>query len=134
MGGKIYTPLGAWYHAYKHALEGWSNCLRIELKPFNIEVVVVEPGVIATDFGKVLYESMLNFSADGLYRGMAQAVARITKNTYEKSPASPPSVVPATISRAIMARTSQTRYITGKMSGPLIILRKCLGDRILMPY
>ena len=32
MGGKIYTPLSAWYHATKHALEGWSDCLRIEVK------------------------------------------------------------------------------------------------------
>ena len=38
MGGRIYTPLGAWYHASKHALEGWSDCLRLELKPFNIVI------------------------------------------------------------------------------------------------
>ena len=44
MGGKIYTPFGGWYHATKHALEGWSDCLRIEVKPFGIDVVVVEPG------------------------------------------------------------------------------------------
>lgn len=36
MGGKIYTPLGAWYHATKHAIEGYSDCLRLELKAFNI--------------------------------------------------------------------------------------------------
>jgi len=35
MGGKMYTPMGAWYHATKHALEGWSDCLRLELKPFG---------------------------------------------------------------------------------------------------
>ena len=46
MGGKMYTPLGAWYHATKHALEGWSDCLRLELAPFNINVVVIEPGAI----------------------------------------------------------------------------------------
>ena len=39
VGGKIYTPLGAWYHATKHALEGWSDCLRLELKQFGIDVV-----------------------------------------------------------------------------------------------
>lgn len=39
MGGKIYTPMGSWYHASKHAVEGWSDCLRLELKPFNIDVV-----------------------------------------------------------------------------------------------
>src|SRR5688572_21488236 len=39
MGGKIYTPMGIWYHASKHAVEGWSDCLRLELSPFNIDVV-----------------------------------------------------------------------------------------------
>jgi short-subunit dehydrogenase len=49
MGGKIYTPLGAWYHASKHALEGFSDCLRLELKEFHINVVVLEPGIIQTE-------------------------------------------------------------------------------------
>ena len=44
MGGKIYTPLGAWYHGTKFALEAISDCLRMELKPFGIDVVVIEPG------------------------------------------------------------------------------------------
>ena len=39
MGGKMYTPLGSWYHATKHALEGWSDCLRIELASFGIKVI-----------------------------------------------------------------------------------------------
>ena len=39
MGGKVYTPFGAWYHATKYALEGWSDCLRIELKSFGIDVI-----------------------------------------------------------------------------------------------
>src|SRR5689334_18003170 len=51
MGGKIYTLLGAWYHATKHALEGWSDCLRLELATFGIRVVIVEPGLIETGFG-----------------------------------------------------------------------------------
>lgn len=36
MGGKMYSPMGAWYHATKHALEGWSDCLRLELKPLGL--------------------------------------------------------------------------------------------------
>jgi NADP-dependent 3-hydroxy acid dehydrogenase YdfG len=50
MGGKIYTPLGSWYHATKFALEAISDCLRMELKPFNINVVVIEPGGIQNHF------------------------------------------------------------------------------------
>ena len=59
MGGRLYTPFGAWYHATKHALEGWSDCLRIELKDFGIDVILIEPGAINTDFGSVMMESML---------------------------------------------------------------------------
>ena len=54
MGGKVYTPLGSWYHATKHALEGWSDCLRLELAAFNINVVVIQPGAIQTEFGDVM--------------------------------------------------------------------------------
>ena len=53
VGGRIYSPFGAWYHATKHALEGWSDCLRLETAPFNIAVVLIEPGLIRTDFGDV---------------------------------------------------------------------------------
>ena len=49
MGGRIYTPLGAWYHATKFALEAISDCLRIEVEPFGINVVVIEPGGINTE-------------------------------------------------------------------------------------
>ncbi len=45
--------------------EGWSDCLRLELKDFNINVVVLEPGAIATEFGDVMSESMLNHSGQG---------------------------------------------------------------------
>ena len=50
VGGKIYTPLGAWYHATKHALEGWSDSLRLELAQFGIDVVIIQPGSIKTEF------------------------------------------------------------------------------------
>ncbi|WP_240469920.1 oxidoreductase [Cyclobacterium sp. SYSU L10401] len=62
MGGKIYTPFGAWYHATEFALEGWSDCLRLELKQFGIDVVVVEPGGIKTEWGGIAMESQKKVS------------------------------------------------------------------------
>ena len=56
VGGKIYSPLGAWYHATKHALEGWSDALRIELAQFGIQVSIIEPGAIVTEFTDVMNE------------------------------------------------------------------------------
>ncbi len=62
MGGKVYTPFGAWYHATKYALEGWSDCLRIELKDFGIDVILIEPGVIKTEFQDVMMDSTVERS------------------------------------------------------------------------
>ena len=58
MGGKIWTKFGGWYHATKYAVEGLSDCLRLELQPFGIDVVVVEPGGIKTDWGLIAAENL----------------------------------------------------------------------------
>jgi len=130
MGGKIYTPLGAWYHATKHALEGWSDALRIEVKQFNIDVVIVEPGAIATEFGEVMLEPMLSRSGEGPYSNIAQSMANATRSSYEKKGASsPPSVIANVISKAINAKKPKTRYVAGKMAKPLMFMRKRLSDR-----
>ena len=53
IGGKFYEPLGAWYHATKFAVEGFSDSLRLELAPFGIDVVIIEPGPIRTEWGDI---------------------------------------------------------------------------------
>lgn len=130
MGGKIYTPLGAWYHASKHALEGWSDCLRLELSSFGIDVVVVEPGIIRTDFGRVLEGPMMKFSGEGAYASMARNVARATADSYERSGGSPPRVIADVVSRAVSARRPRTRYVAGRFAAMLIFARKWFGDRV----
>jgi short-subunit dehydrogenase len=129
MGGKIYTPLGSWYHATKHAVEGWSDCLRLELTPFNIDVVIIEPGVIATEFGKVMVEPMLKRSASGAYSRMANAFATAMKS-YDKGGASDPQVIVNLILQAVRARKPKTRYVAGKYAKPMILIRKWFGDRV----
>jgi len=130
MGGKIYTPLGSWYHATKHALEGWSDCLRLELAPFGIDVIIIEPGIITTEFGNVLAGPMLERSGSSAYADMAKAVASATENSSEPGGGSPPSVVAKTISKALKAGKPKTRYAIGKFARPLIFVRKWFGDRI----
>lgn len=130
MGGKMYTPLGSWYHATKHALEGWSDCLRLELAPFGIQVVVVEPGIIATEFGDVASGPLLQRSGAGPYAKLARIVAKATRDAYGKPNASsPPSVIAEVIAQAVAARLPKTRYVAGKMAKPLICIRKWFGDR-----
>ena len=130
MGGRIYTPLGAWYHASKHALEGWSDCLRLELSPFGIDVVVVEPGIIRTDFGNVLEGPMMKFSGEGAYATMARSVAKATADSYGRSGGSPPEVIANVVARAVKADRPRTRYVAGQYASMLIFARKWFGDRI----
>ena len=129
MGGKIYTPLGAWYHATKHAVEGWSDCLRLELKQFGIDVVVVEPGIILTAFGDVLMDPMLERTGEGPYKEFANKVANATKSSYEKGGGSSPLVIAKAISKAINSKKPKTRYVAGKMAKPTMFIRKWFGDR-----
>ncbi len=129
MGGKLHTPLGAWYHSSKHALEGWSDCLRLETRQFGIDVVIVEPGAIATEFGAVLTQPMVDRSGEGAYRRMTLAVAQATNATYNRGGSSPASVVARTISKAIRARRPNTRYVVGKYAKPLLFIRRWLSDR-----
>jgi NAD(P)-dependent dehydrogenase (short-subunit alcohol dehydrogenase family) len=130
MGGKIYTPLGSWYHASKHALEGWSDCLRLELAPFGIDVIVIEPGAIGTEFGEVMLEPMLGRSGDTAYADLARGVAEATRSTYEDGNASPPSVIADVVSKALAADRPRTRYAAGRLARPLMALRKWGGDRV----
>ena len=130
IGGKIYTPLGAWYHASKHALEGWSDCLRLELAAFGIDVVIVEPGLIETEFSGVLTEPMLKRSGNGAYAKLAQLIAGAAKASHRTGPGSSPSVIADTVSKAVEARRPRTRYAAGKFAKPLLIARKWLSDRL----
>lgn len=129
MGGKVYTPLGAWYHATKHALEGWSDCLRLELAPFGIEVVVIEPGLIETGFGDVVAGGIERRSGGGDYARMTQGVVRSTRGAYGQGRGTPPGVVAAVLSRALKARRPRTRYVVGKYAKPMMAMRRWLGDR-----
>ena len=131
VGGKIFTPLGAWYHATKHALEGWSDCLRMELDQFGIDVVIIEPGAIRTEFVDVMNQPMLDRSANGPYEDLAKAVDKAGNETYEnKSRHSGPEAVAESISKAIAASKPKTRYATGKMAGLLLLMRKWMSDRM----
>jgi NAD(P)-dependent dehydrogenase (short-subunit alcohol dehydrogenase family) len=130
MGGKIYTPLGAWYHATKHAVEGLSDGLRLELQPFGIDVIVIEPGIILTDFGAVLEGPLQKFSGKGAYAELAAKVARGTTETYAKGDGSAPQVVADAVSQALKARRPKTRYAVGKYAKLLMGIRKWLGDRM----
>ena len=130
IGGKIYTPLGAWYHATKHALEGWSDCLRLEVAEYGIKVVIVEPGLIETGFGEVVSGSIVKRSASGPYGHLVGKVANSVKNAYGNGRGSDPKVIADVVARAVNSPHPRTRYAAGKYAKMLIRMRVWLGDRL----
>lgn len=129
IGGKIYTPLGAWYHATKHALEGWSDALRFETKPFGIDVIIIEPGGIKTEWGDIAIDSLLERSGDTAYREQAHQLANLMRSANQDA-TSPPSVIAQLISRAVNAQPPHTRYHGGYMAGLALRSRWLLSDRL----
>jgi short-subunit dehydrogenase len=129
MGGKMYTLFGAWYHATKHALEGWSDCLRVELKQFGIDVVVVEPGGIQTAWGGIAMENLEKISAKGPYSEYARKVVKATEELHKKKNLTPVEVLGKEIAKASTVKKPKTRYLKGFMAVPLVFLRRLLSDR-----
>jgi NAD(P)-dependent dehydrogenase (short-subunit alcohol dehydrogenase family) len=130
MGGKMYTPMGAWYHATKYALEGWSDCLRLEVAPHGIDVVLIEPGAINTGFGDPMQQSLKKYSGEGAYAPMAKGMIAASKETYTRATGSPPSVVANAVARAVRSSRPKTRYAVGKYAKLFILVRKLTPDRI----
>ncbi|RYH11229.1 oxidoreductase [Tropicimonas sp. IMCC6043] len=126
MGGKIYTPLGAWYHVTKHALEGWSDCLRLELAEFGIDVVIAEPGLINTGFTAGV-QTHFAASAESAYAGL---IGKLVEAVDSDGASSPPSVISDLVIRAIRADRPRTRYAGGKMARPVLFLRWLISDRM----
>jgi NAD(P)-dependent dehydrogenase (short-subunit alcohol dehydrogenase family) len=129
MGGRIYTPLGGWYHGTKFALEALSDCLRLEAKPFGIDVVVIEPGGIQTEWGDIAAGNLRKVSADGPYAKRADAMAASIGSEAHARRNSPPTVIADAIAKAVTARRPRTRYTAGFGAKPLITLRRVLPDR-----
>lgn len=130
MGGKMYTPMGAWYHATKHAVEGFSDCLRLELKQFNIKVVILEPGIIETEFGDVMVDNISKFSGHTVYGTITNKLVAASKKMYATGGGSKPVIIANTISKIIHSNNPKTRYRVGKWAKPMVWMRIHLGDKL----
>jgi len=125
IGGKFALPLGGWYHASKFALEGYSDALRNEVRQFGIDVVVIEPGGIDSEWEKIAGEEASRISGKGPYADM---VAKFRKIQGRKVP--PPSVVSNMVIKALETARPAVRYSGGMAARPLLFLRRCLSDRM----
>lgn len=130
MGGKITTLFGGWYHATKFALEGWSDCLRMEVRDFGIEVVIVEPGGIKTPWGEIASKQLEETSGQGAYAKNALKASKTSREMYQGNTLSPASLIADTILKATKSKNPKTRYLVGKFAWTFLFLKRVLSDRI----
>jgi NAD(P)-dependent dehydrogenase (short-subunit alcohol dehydrogenase family) len=131
IGGKFGEPFGSWYHATKFALEGLSDCLRPEARPFGIDVIVIEPGAIRTEWVGIAHESLIKMSGDTAYGPYARRHAKMFEQVETSGLPSPPEVVADGIGRAVKARRPRARYAIGGGAKRFLLVRRLLSDRIL---
>lgn len=109
IAGRMWMPFGGWYHATKYSLECLSDAMRIELAPFGIRVVLVQPGAIATEWGGIAVTNLLANSRGTPYQKPASAFSGILAG---EGMAVGPERVTAVVRKAVHARRPCRRYAT----------------------
>lgn len=129
IGGKIATPFGAWYHASKFAVEGMSDSLRTEVKPFGINVVVIEPGGVKSEWAEIAYDNLIKTTENTAYSEMANKFKKAFGTTISKN--AEPQVISRLVSKAIASKNPKTRYSGGYMAKPALFFRRWVGDKTM---
>lgn len=127
IGGKIYQPLSAWYMGTKHAIEGMSDALRMELAPFGIDVAIIEPGGIKTEWAGIAEKKLLEVSGETAYGKQARNVGAML-SLFDMF-ASNPGVIAKLMVRAVNDVKPKTRYHAGMGAGVSLTARHWLSDR-----
>jgi NAD(P)-dependent dehydrogenase (short-subunit alcohol dehydrogenase family) len=136
MGGRLTFPGGGVYHATKHAVEALSDALRYEVQGFGVDVVIIEPGLIKTEFAEAAVGSMASIDAvtdEGPYGRFNSAVAKLTADAYEGPLArlgGGPETVARAIEKAITRRRPRTRYLVTPSARLALTQRKLVTDRM----
>jgi NAD(P)-dependent dehydrogenase (short-subunit alcohol dehydrogenase family) len=139
MGGRLVFPGGGHYHATKHALEALSDALRFELRGFGIDVILLEPGLITTEFGEAaaasMSESRPELAQDGSdpYANFNATVGAVTKGAYDgplKMLGAGPDKVAKVIERLLRRRRPPARVTITPSAKLTIATRRLLSDRV----
>ena len=130
MVGKVFTPMGGWYVATKHALEGWSDCLRLEAAPFGVQVVLIEPGAIHTEFGDVMVALMEKFPDDSPYHSQIESLSSLMGDPRAVEHRTHVTAAAKVYAKAATTGRPRRRYVTGALARPWMYTRKWLGDAV----
>jgi NADP-dependent 3-hydroxy acid dehydrogenase YdfG len=130
MGGRVTFPAGGWYHASKYAVEALSDALRMEVAGFGIKVVLVEPGLIRTEFGSVASGGLTGAGSDGPYVALRTSADAVTERGYRSRLAVGPDAVAKTVQRAMESAHPHARYLVTPAAKVLVQIKRFGGDRV----
>ena len=116
IAGKMAIIYGGWYNVTKYAVEAFSDALRMEMKPFGIDVVKIEPGAIKTDWGVIAANHLEESSAGTAYEETGSRLSRSMRWFYESNIGSSPKVITRVICRAVNSRHPRACYSRGRFS------------------
>jgi NAD(P)-dependent dehydrogenase (short-subunit alcohol dehydrogenase family) len=122
VAGRSVLYYGGWYHVTKYSVEALSDALRMEMKPFGIDVVMIEPGAIKTDWGPIAAKHLAESSKGTAYEETALNEAKAIQWLYNSNHLSKPSLVTKAIKKAVNRRHPRARYRIGAFSGTLVFL------------
>ena len=129
VAGKAVILFGGWYNISKYSVEAFSDALRMEVKPFGIDVSIIEPGGIKTDWGIIAANNLDASSIETAYEYAGYRMASMLKLGYTSNFLSDPKKVAKAISRAVNARRPKVRYRMGAGSGLIVFLHAILPAR-----
>ncbi len=130
IAGKISMPTGGWYHASKHALEAYSDALRLEVAQFGIKVIIIEPGPIKTEWDKTALVNLEKYSGSGAYAPLVKRITEKFRAGY-RGGAPGPAVVAGVILKALRSRRPAARYPVPFKASIIIFLKWLAPDRVL---
>lgn len=125
--GKFSMPVLGWYAATKHATEGMADALRLEVSPFNIDVVKIQPGAANTNFGKTAYERLDQSYIPEDYQHIVADFKTNLDATFAK--AGGPAETANAIVKAVEVAEPEISYITMEDSKYMLDQRKKLSEK-----
>ena len=129
IAGLVVLPFGGWYHVSKYSVEALSDALRMELRPFGIDVAMIEPGGIKTDWGLIAADHLRDSSTGTAYEADALPEADLLHKAYSGNYLTKPTKVARAIERAALSRRLRTRYRLGRFSTLAVWTHRLLPAR-----
>ena len=116
IAGKMVIYMGGWYNVTKYSVEAFSDALRMEVKPFGIEVVKIQPGAIKTEWGPIAARHLKASSEGTAYEAVGTRWADDIDWYYHTNGLSKPSAVTKAICRAVNSRHPKVCYSCGRFA------------------